>query len=142
MADHNFRPARLAGIGLPLGKYSKIACTTWSARSSTFASQMSEIDPQSLTSAKASKRNLLEGVVRFNEKPKNGISFLEAKGLIYTDGNAHLPKHEALAVFLKNCPRLDKKLLGDYLSRPDNLDTLKAFLGLCNFENVGSSFSR
>lgn len=94
-----------------------------------------EIDPAALAAAKASKRNLLEGALRFNEKPKDGISFLEAKGLIYTEENADLPRHEVLARFLKNCPRLDKKLLGDYISRPDNIAVLKSFIGLFDFRD-------
>lgn len=79
---------------------------------------------------------MLEGVVRFNEKPKDGIAFLEAKGLIYTEENADLPRHEVLAAFLKQCPRLDKRLLGDYLSRPDNIETLRSFIGLFDFQDV------
>jgi brefeldin A-resistance guanine nucleotide exchange factor 1 len=44
----------------------------------------------------------------------------------------------ALAKFLRKQPRLDKKLLGEYLSHPDNLDLLKAFIGLFDFRGVGS----
>lgn len=31
---------------------------------------------------------------------------------------------------------LDKRLLGDYISKPDNIDILKAFFGLFDFKNV------
>lgn len=43
-----------------------------------------------------------------------------------------------LARFLATCPRLNKTLLGDYLSRPDNLDVLKAFMATFDFSNVGA----
>jgi len=39
---------------------------------------------------------------------------------------------------MKNSPRLDKKLLGDYISRPDNLDILLAYLNLFDFRGVSS----
>ena len=94
------------------------------------------IDAPGLTSAKASKRNLLEGAVRFNEKPKDGLAFLESRGLIYDTENSSMPKHEALAKFLKSCPRLDKKLLGDFISRPDNVAVLRAFIELFDFTDV------
>lgn len=99
------------------------------------------IDYEALNSAKASKRNLLEGAIRFNVKPKDGIAFLESKGLIYTSENAHLPRPTALAMFLKNNPRFDKKLLGDYISRPDNAETLTAFIGLFDFRDVSRNLS-
>jgi brefeldin A-resistance guanine nucleotide exchange factor 1 len=35
---------------------------------------------------------------------------------------------------LKESTRLDKKLLGEYISAPDNLDLLKAFIGLFDFQ--------
>jgi brefeldin A-resistance guanine nucleotide exchange factor 1 len=94
------------------------------------------LDPAVLASAKASKRTLLEGIVRFNEKPKDGIAFLDSKGLIYTEENKHLPRHEVLARFLKECPRLDKKLLGDYISRPDNIQVLRSFIEQFDFSGV------
>lgn len=98
--------------------------------------QKPPIDPTVLATAKAGKRTLLEGIIRFNEKPKNGIAFLDSKGLIYTPENEGQPRHEVLAKFLKTCPRLDKKLLGDYISRPDNLPILRSFIEQFNFEGV------
>jgi len=81
----------------------------------------------------------LEGIIRFNEKPKNGIAFLDSKGLIYTEENHDLPRHEVLAKFLKTCPRLDKKLLGDYISRPDNIQILRSFIEQFEFKGVRCS---
>lgn len=45
---------------------------------------------------------------------------------------------KSLARFLKSCNRLDKRLLGDFLSKPENLDVLKAFVQLFDFKDVGS----
>lgn len=79
----------------------------------------------------------------FNNKPKNGLAFLEENGIIHNDPSEEVPKTKSLALFLKGCTRLDKRLLGDYISKPDNIELLKAFIGLFNFKNVSlRSFSK
>ncbi|BGP04186.1 GDP/GTP exchange factor for ARF [Rhodotorula toruloides] len=82
--------------------------------------------------SKANKRILLEGAAAFNLKPKVGLKFLEEHGIIYND--ASMPRAESLARFFKTTPRLDKRLLGDFISRPDQLDVLRAFMHLMDFE--------
>ena len=77
----------------------------------------------------------MTGASRFNTKPKTGISFLEDNKLIFTDPSE--PRPHSLAKFLKSCTRLDKRLLGDFISKPENLDVLKAFVSLFDFKNVG-----
>lgn len=47
-----------------------------------------------------------------------------------------MPRPESLARFFKTTPRLDKKLLGDFISRPDQLDVLKSFMHLMEFDGV------
>lgn len=47
-----------------------------------------------------------------------------------------MPRAESLARFFKTTPRLDKRLLGDFISRPDQLDVLRAFMHLMDFEGV------
>lgn len=80
---------------------------------------------------------MLAGASRFNAKPKEGIQFFMENGLVphtkYEDGTS---RAQSLARFLKKCPRLDKKLLGDFLSRPDNRDVLDAFIQLFDFREV------
>ncbi len=68
-------------------------------------------------------------------KPKGGIAFLEENGLISLDPETS--KARSLAVFLKNCTRIDKRLLGDFVSKPENPDLLKEFIGLFDFKDVG-----
>lgn len=72
----------------------------------------------------------------FNNKPKNGLTFLEENGIIYSDLSEDVSKHKSLASFLKGCTRLDKRLLGDYISKPDNIGLLNEFIGLFDFKNV------
>lgn len=92
--------------------------------------------PQSLLQTKSQKKLILTGASRFNSKPKNGLAFLEENGLIYADLSPEISKAHSLATFLKGCTRLDKRLLGDYISKPENIEILKAFIGLFDFKNV------
>jgi Sec7 domain len=80
---------------------------------------------------------MLAGASRFNAKPKEGIQFFVENGLIpQIKGEDGASKAQSLARFLKKCPRLDKKLLGDFLSRPDNRGVLDAFIRLFDFKEV------
>ncbi|KAJ7632227.1 hypothetical protein FB45DRAFT_989797 [Roridomyces roridus] len=95
-------------------------------------------EPDALSQAKSQKKLVIAAAARFNTKPKTGVAFLEENKLIYTDLPGDMPesaKAHNLAVFLKGCTRLDKRLLGDYLSREENLPLLKAFIGLFDFRN-------
>ncbi|GAA5877623.1 hypothetical protein JCM3774_005361 [Rhodotorula dairenensis] len=83
-------------------------------------------------SSKANKRILLDGAAAFNVKPKVGLKFLEEHGVIYNDDS--ISREESLARFLKTTPRLDKRLLGDFISRPDQIQVLRAFMQLMDFE--------
>ncbi|KDQ60619.1 hypothetical protein JAAARDRAFT_172637 [Jaapia argillacea MUCL 33604] len=96
---------------------------------STFA------QPEDLLKKKSQKMLVMTGAARFNAKPKTGISFLEENGLIFADLSPDVSRPLSLAKFLKSCTRLDKRLLGDYISKPENLDVLKAFIGLFDFTN-------
>ena len=82
----------------------------------------------------------LAGAASFNAKPKQGIAFLEEKGIIapdsYDKGTAEEKRTKAIARFLRQSSRLDKKLLGEYISRPDQLDLLNAYMRLFDFRGV------
>jgi len=85
---------------------------------------------------KSRKKLVLTGAARFNSKPKIGVAFLEENKLIYSDLSPEVSRTRSLAIFLKSCTRLDKRLLGDYISKPDNLELLKEFIGLFDFKDV------
>ncbi|KIK45792.1 hypothetical protein CY34DRAFT_801092 [Suillus luteus UH-Slu-Lm8-n1] len=91
--------------------------------------------PDSLMQDKSRKKLVLTGAARFNSKPKIGLAFLEENKLIYSDLSPEVSRTRSLAIFLKSCTRLDKRLLGDYISKPDNLELLKEFLGLFDFKD-------
>ena len=84
---------------------------------------------------KKSTKNLVStGVARFNANTKSGLVFLEENKLVYAD--PEVPRPQSLAEFLKTCARIDKRILGDFISKPDNLDVLEAFIGLFDFKDV------
>jgi brefeldin A-resistance guanine nucleotide exchange factor 1 len=92
--------------------------------------------PKELIQSKSRKKLVLTGAARFNAKPKNGLTFLEENRLIYADSSPDVSRAHSLASFLKGCTRLDKRLLGDFISKPDNIEILRAFIGLFNFKHV------
>ncbi|KAF8577240.1 Sec7-domain-containing protein [Ramaria rubella] len=89
--------------------------------------------PEDLLRNKSQKRLILIGASRFNAKPKDGIQFFIENGFVSKQEN-DVSEAQSLARFLKKCPRLDKKLLGDFLSRPDNREVLDAFIRLFDFK--------
>lgn len=90
--------------------------------------------PAALRAARARKEVLAAGAAAFNEKPKHGIAFLEQAGLLTADAPA--ARAASLARFLKDSALVDKRLLGDYISRAENLDVLSAFLDLFDFTDT------
>ncbi|TFY68249.1 hypothetical protein EVG20_g3640 [Dentipellis fragilis] len=92
------------------------------------------ISSEGLMQSKSTKNLVLTGAARFNTKPKTGLAFLEENKLIFHDLSPEVSRAKSLATFLKSCTRLDKKLLGDFISRPENLDVLKCFMELFDFK--------
>lgn len=105
---------------------------------------------------------MLTAAQKFNEKPKKGVQFMLDNGLVdyqaeetldpaaepeKSEEPGHADKKEtprkadpkSLALFLKNCPKLDKKGLGEYISHLDNPELLKEFIGLFDFREVSTS---
>lgn len=82
---------------------------------------------------------LLTGASRFNIKPKTGLAYLEENGLLYRPDDQNIPRARSLAKFLKSTPRLNKKVLGDWISAPDQIEVLQEFIGLFDFTGVGRS---
>ena len=95
--------------------------------------------PEILMQTKSQKKLVLTGAARFNAKPKTGLAFLEEQKLIYADLSPEMSRERSLATFLKGCTRLDKRLLGDFISKPENIDVLKAFIGLFDWKDVSAA---
>lgn len=77
------------------------------------------------------KKIIMKGAAKFNEKPRDGIAFLASQGII---SNPDDPK--AVASFLKGTTRIDKKVLGDFLSKRGNEALQSAFFRLFDFTDM------
>ena len=89
-------------------------------------------DPSRFESAKERKTMLLEGIKRFNFKPKRGIDFLVAQKFI--------PSREPqeVARFLLFADGLNKAQIGEFLGEGDaeNITIMHAFVDLMRFERM------
>lgn len=85
-------------------------------------------DPKLLREQRRMKKIIIKGTSMFNEKPKNGLGYLEAQGVLKS---AQDPKE--VAKFLKETSRVSKSVLGEYLSKTGNEQILNEFLDLFDF---------
>lgn len=63
------------------------------------------------------------GTEQFNTKPSKGITFLQEQGLL----SDPLDPGEVVT-FLKENPRLDKAMIGEYVAKKTNSKVLEAFV--------------
>jgi brefeldin A-resistance guanine nucleotide exchange factor 1 len=84
-----------------------------------------------LREQRARKKTIIRGATKFNEKPKAGIAFLASQGIIQDPDD---PK--CIAEFVKGTTRVDKKVLGDFISKKDNEPILHEFINLFDFTGL------
>lgn len=89
-------------------------------------------DPSRFENAKARKTTLLEGIRKFNFKPKRGIEFLIQNGFIRSS------EPREIARFLLFADGLNKAQIGEFLGEgePENIAIMHAFVDFMNFENM------
>ncbi|XP_040462199.1 Golgi-specific brefeldin A-resistance guanine nucleotide exchange factor 1 isoform X2 [Falco naumanni] len=87
--------------------------------------------PQELTQIKNKKKLLITGTEQFNQKPKKGIQFLQEKNLLATPID-----NSEVARWLRENPRLDKKMIGEFVSDRKNIDLLESFVGTFSFQGL------
>jgi brefeldin A-inhibited guanine nucleotide-exchange protein len=89
-------------------------------------------DPTRFENAKQKKITLLEGVKKFNFKPKRGIQFFQETGFIPSSS----PRD--IARFLLTTDGLSKAMIGEYLGEGDdvNVAIMHAFVDLLDFRNL------
>ncbi|KAL6881533.1 hypothetical protein J3F83DRAFT_722627 [Trichoderma novae-zelandiae] len=85
-------------------------------------------DPEELRERRRRKRTIIIGTSKFNEKPKLGLSYLEANNII-----TNVEDPVSVAKFLKGTSRISKAVLGDFLSKKGNEAILAAFMDLFDF---------
>ncbi|XP_043480044.1 Golgi-specific brefeldin A-resistance guanine nucleotide exchange factor 1 [Leptopilina heterotoma] len=79
-----------------------------------------------LLTTKANKRWLALGTEKFNENPRKGIAKLAEHGLL--GENVEQPDPEKIAKYLRENPGLDKKAIGEYISKKENKTILNCFV--------------
>ncbi|XP_064000885.1 Golgi-specific brefeldin A-resistance guanine nucleotide exchange factor 1 isoform X2 [Pogoniulus pusillus] len=87
--------------------------------------------PQELMQIKKKKKLLITGTEQFNQKPKKGIQFLQEKNLLATPTD-----NNEVARWLRENPRLDKKMIGEFVSDRKNIDLLESFVGTFSFQGL------
>ncbi|XP_033004522.1 Golgi-specific brefeldin A-resistance guanine nucleotide exchange factor 1 isoform X2 [Lacerta agilis] len=80
---------------------------------------------------KSKKKLLISGSEQFNQKPKKGIQFLQEKNLLATPMD-----NNEVAKWLRENPRLDKKMIGEFVSDRKNVDLLESFVGTFGFQGL------
>lgn len=83
---------------------------------------------ESLREQRARKQVIIKGAAKFNENPKAGLAFLAAQGII-----ENLDDPQSITRFLKGTTRIDKKVLGDFISKRSHEAILDAFMTEFNF---------
>ncbi|XP_060096950.1 Golgi-specific brefeldin A-resistance guanine nucleotide exchange factor 1 [Heteronotia binoei] len=84
-----------------------------------------------LIKIKSKKKLLISGSEQFNQKPKKGIQFLQEKKLLATPMDI-----DEVAKWLRENPRLDKKMIGEFVSDRKNTDLLESFVGTFSFQSL------
>ncbi|KAG8874344.1 guanine nucleotide exchange protein for ADP-robosylation factor [Tulasnella sp. 331] len=89
-------------------------------------------DPSKFETAKQRKTTLLEGIRKFNFKPKKGVQFLVETGFI----KSRTPRD--IAAFLLETDGLSKAMIGEYLGEGDeeNVAIMHAFVDMLDFNDL------
>lgn len=74
------------------------------------------------------------GTEKFNENPRKGIAKLSEHGLL--GDNVEQPDPEKIAKILRENPGLDKKAIGEYISRKENKTILNCFVHNFDLSNT------
>ncbi|KAL8831454.1 MAG: hypothetical protein Q9191_000865 [Dirinaria sp. TL-2023a] len=87
-------------------------------------------DRKRLRDQRARKQVIIRGATKFNENPKAGIAFLASQGIIENHDDA-----QSVTRFLKGTTRISKGVLGEFLSKRQQDQYLRAFIDLFNFDH-------
>jgi brefeldin A-resistance guanine nucleotide exchange factor 1 len=88
-------------------------------------------DRKDLQERRRQKKTIIKGATKFNENPKGGIAYLAAQGIIKDPNDPH-----SVVEFLHGTTRVDKRVLGEYISKKSNEAILDAFMDLFDFEDL------
>jgi brefeldin A-resistance guanine nucleotide exchange factor 1 len=80
---------------------------------------------------KYKKKLITTTTEQFNTKPSKGVAYMQEMGLIKTPMDP-----VEVANFMRTNPHLEKKQMGEYISRRDNLHILEAFVQSFDFAGL------
>lgn len=83
---------------------------------------------EALQEQRARKQVIIKGASKFNESPKAGLAFLASQGII-----ENLDDPRSITRFLFGTTRIDKKVLGEFISKRGNEAVLDSFMDLFDF---------
>jgi brefeldin A-resistance guanine nucleotide exchange factor 1 len=83
---------------------------------------------EALREQRVRKQIIIRGATKFNENPKAGLAYLASQGII-----ENIDDSMSITRFLKGTSRIDKKVLGEFISKRSNEAILDAFLDLFDF---------
>ncbi|KAL1123464.1 hypothetical protein AAG570_002544 [Ranatra chinensis] len=86
---------------------------------------------EQLMAIKRKKKLLTTGTEHFNSKPKKGVQFLQDHHLLSSPMNP-----QEVAIFLRENPHLDKKMIGEFISNRSNLPVLECFVKSFDFTEL------
>ncbi|EZA59947.1 hypothetical protein DMN91_000370 [Ooceraea biroi] len=89
---------------------------------------------EDLLAIKSNKRWLVLGTEKFNENPREGIAKLTEHGLL--GGTPGHSDPENVAKLLRENPGLDKKAIGEYISKKENKNILNYFVHNFDLRNT------
>ncbi|KAK2588991.1 hypothetical protein KPH14_001840 [Odynerus spinipes] len=89
---------------------------------------------EELLAIKTNKRWMILGTEKFNENPREGIAKLTEHGLL--GGSPGHPDPEKVAKLLRENPGLDKKAIGEYISKKENKNILNCFVHNFDLRNT------
>uniref|UniRef100_A0A3B3W2B2 Golgi-specific brefeldin A-resistance guanine nucleotide exchange factor 1 n=1 Tax=Poecilia latipinna TaxID=48699 RepID=A0A3B3W2B2_9TELE len=84
-----------------------------------------------LLEIRTKKKLLITGTEQFNQKPRKGVQFLQEKGLLSDPLDT-----KQVAQWLRENPRLDKKMIGEYISDRKNMELLDSFVNTFTFQGL------
>lgn len=85
-------------------------------------------DQATLRENRRKKKIIILGAEKFNENPKGGLAYLAAQGIIDDPKNA-----KSVADFLRGTTRVNKKQMGEFISKKGNEAVIEALMSTFDF---------
>ncbi|CAL8298087.1 unnamed protein product [Merluccius merluccius] len=118
---------------MKLGRQDHEETDTGQSKSHKKPQRFSSCSPESqeLMDIKTKKKLLITGTEQFNQKPKMGIQFLQENHLLSSPMD-----NNQVAQWLRENPRLDKKMIGEIVSDRKHMELLDSFVNTFTFQGL------